>query len=488
LSSALALAKASSPHGYQSTGLDLCCNRYGLVALASLFSFCDAAVSLMDHLNDTIFALASAPGRAGVAVWRVSGPAAAVIFKTLLRIAVPEPRLAVRAYLRGDSDEIVDDGLALWFPAPHSFTGEDVAELHLHGGMAALAAAQHALASVPGFRLAEPGEFTRRAFENGKMDLTEAEGLADLVDAETEAQRRQARRQMNGELGDLYEHWRAGLISALAHFEAEIDFAEEDIPPDLHARVVDEVRAIGAEIAAHLDDRRRGEILRSGVSVAIVGPPNAGKSSLLNRLARREAAIVSETAGTTRDVIEVHLDLAGFPVVLADTAGLRVSSDAIEREGVRRAQARADAADLKLAVFDGATWPAFDAATQALVDGNTICVVNKSDLGAKVTAPFIAVSAKTGVGLDALEAALSDAVRARFQPSAAPALTRARHRSALLDTQSAFARFLSASEAKGPELAAEDLRLAARSLGRITGRVDVEEILGAIFAEFCIGK
>jgi tRNA modification GTPase len=443
----------------------------------------------MDHLNDTIFALASAPGRAGIAVWRVSGPSASHLFKRVLGIAVPTPRAAIRVKVRDADGDIVDDGLALWFAGPNSFTGEDVVELHLHGGSAATAAAARVLGALPGFRLAEPGEFTRRAFENAKLDLTEAEGLADLVDAETEAQRRQARRQMAGELGDLYERWRAGLLSALAHFEAEIDFAEEDIPPDLHKRAVDEVRAISGEIATHLNDKRRGEILRGGVSVAIVGPPNAGKSSLLNRLAKREAAIVSASAGTTRDVIEVHLDLGGFPVVLADTAGLRLTGDDIEQEGVRRAHARAEQADLKLAVFDGATWPVRDPATLAMCDADTIRVVNKIDLGITPDASVIGVSAKSGLGLDALEAALSRAVAERFQPSAAPALTRARHRNALEECQAAFARFLSASGKKGqPELAAEDLRLAARALGRITGRVDVEEILGVIFAEFCIGK
>jgi len=447
----------------------------------------------MDHLNDTIFALASAPGRAGIAVWRVSGPAAATVFKRALGASVPREippaRVATRVRLQDSDGDVVDDGLALWFPAPNSFTGEDVCELHLHGGTAATAAAVRVLGSLPGFRPAEPGEFTRRAFENGKMDLTEAEGLADLVDAETDAQRRQARRQMAGELGDLYETWRAALLSALAHFEAEIDFAEEDIPADLHARAVDQVRAISADIAAHLDDKRRGEILRGGVSVAIVGPPNAGKSSLLNRLAGRDAAIVSETAGTTRDVIEVHLDLGGFPVVLADTAGLRAAGDAIEEEGVRRAHARAGDADLKLAVFDGATWPALDVTTLSLIDDDTIRVLNKIDLGVAPDPAFIGVSALTGAGLDALEAALCAAVAQRFEPGAAPALTRARHRTALEECQAAFGRFLQASQTKGaPELAAEDLRLAARALGRITGRVDVEEILGAIFAEFCIGK
>jgi tRNA modification GTPase len=440
----------------------------------------------MGHLNDTIFALASAPGRAGVAVWRVSGPAASSLFKTLLRIPVPLPRLATRVALADPaSGENLDDGLALWFPGPASFTGEDVVELHLHCGTAATTAAARALGAVPGLRIAEPGEFTRRAFENGKLDLTEAEGLADLVDAETEAQRRQARRQMAGELGTLYERWRVELIGALARFEAEIDFSEEDLPPGLHELVAAEVRRIAAEIAIHLDDGRRGEILRGGVSVAIIGPPNAGKSSLLNRLARREAAIVSETAGTTRDVIEVHLDLAGFPVVLADTAGLREAGDRVEQEGVRRARARADQADLKLAVFDGAIWPALDPATQALLDGDTIAVVNKCDLGIVPDAPFLGVSARSGAGLDALEAALAAQVKRRFQPTAAPALTRDRHRQALVECRAAFERFLSAPAA---ELAAEDLRMAARALGRITGRVDVEEILGAIFATFCIGK
>lgn len=440
----------------------------------------------MDHHNDTIFALASAPGRAGIAVWRVSGPLAAFAFETLTGHAVPNPRLATRIAVRDPaSGEIVDDGLALWFPAPASFTGEDVLELHLHGGAAASASISRALGSIAGLRFAEPGEFSRRAFEHGKMDLTEAEGLADLVDAETEAQLRQARRQMAGELGALYEAWRASLITVLAFFEAEIDFSDEDLPAGLHARAAAEIRVLSAEIAIHLNDGRRGEILRDGVSVAILGPPNAGKSSLLNRLARREAAIVAETAGTTRDVIEVHLDLNGFPVILADTAGLRDSGDAIEREGVRRAKARAEQADLKLAVFDGAVWPARDPATEAMVDSDTLVIVNKIDLGVCVEAPLIGVSAKTGVGLDALEAALGAAVQHRFQPAAAPALTRDRHRQALMECQAAFARFLAAS---APELAAEDLRLAARALGRITGRVDVEEILGVIFAEFCIGK
>jgi tRNA modification GTPase len=441
----------------------------------------------MDHLNDTIFALASAPGRAGVAVWRLSGPGAGAAFVALARRPLPAPRTAQRIELCDPrTGEQIDDGLALWFPAPASFTGEDVIELHLHGGGAVAAAVSDALAALPGLRLAEPGEFTRRAFEHGKMDLTAAEGLADLVDAETAAQRRQARRQMAGALGRLYDGWRARLIAATARFEAEIDFSDEDLPAGLRDQVAAEVGRIAAEIAAHLDDGHKGEILRGGVSVAIVGPPNAGKSSLLNRLARREAAIVSETAGTTRDVIEVHLDLGGYPVVLADTAGLREAGDAVEQEGVRRALARAEAADLRLVVLDGATWPAIDAATRAVMDDSAIVVVNKTDLGLVLADPgVIGVSAKTGLGLDALDAALGAAVAGRYAPAETPALTRARHRQALQDCTAALARFVAAG---APELAAEDLRLAARALGRITGRIDVEDILDVIFAEFCIGK
>ncbi len=419
-------------------------------------------------------------------MWRLSGAGAGAALVALTGKPVPMPRVVTRCtVLDPSSGEVLDDGLAIWFPAPASFTGEDVAELHLHGGAAVSEAVTLALAALPGVRQAEPGEFTRRAFEHGKMDLTAAEGLADLVEAETAAQRRQARRQMAGELGAIYESWRSALLHAMAEVEAEIDFSDQDLPAGLRDGVMGRMRAIAGEIGAHLRDDRRGEVLRAGISVAILGPPNAGKSSLLNRLARRDAAIVSETAGTTRDVIEVHMDLGGYPIVLADTAGLRIAENDIEREGVRRALARAEHADLKLVVFDGAAWPLPDPATGALIDDDAIVVVNKVDLGPKDLGSALGVSARTGQGLTELESRIAMEVARRFQPAATPALTRARHRTALEECAAALERFAAASQ---PELAAEDLRLAARALGRITGRVDVEDVLDVIFAEFCIGK
>lgn len=439
--------------------------------------------------DDTIFALASAPGRAGVQVVRLSGPRAG---DALRRLAgrLPRARKAMLAAFRDPATgEAFDRGLALWFPAPASFTGEDVAELHLHGGRAVLQAATAALAAL-GLRVAEPGEFSRRAFEHGKMDLTEAEAIADLVDAETAAQRRQALRQMDGELGRMYEGWRARLTRALAHIEADIDFPDEDLPAGVATAMRPELSALAAEIAAHLDDAGRGERLRDGIAIAILGAPNAGKSSLLNAIARRDVAIVSAQAGTTRDVIEVQLDLDGYPVTLADTAGLRETLDAVESEGIRRALDRAAKADLKLLVFDAARWPDLDATTAALLDADAIPVLNKIDAAPVASPmldgrPLLAVSAATGAGLPDLLRRLAEAVGRRYAPGAAPALTRARHRAALEDCRAALVRAL---EAGLPELAAEDVRLAARALGRITGRVDVEDLLDVIFRDFCIGK
>lgn len=443
---------------------------------------------MVDATPHTIFALASAPGRAGIAVFRVSGPHARDVFAMLCRCDVPQPRYATRVEVREPgNDAAIDDGIALWFPAPRSFTGEDVVELQLHGGRASVVATLDLLARLPESRLAEPGEFTKRAFEHGKLDLTAAEGLADLVDAETEAQRRQARRQLQGELGRLYEDWRARLLRNLAHLEAEIDFVEEDLPDDATAGLRAEISRLIKEIDAHLADRRRGERLRDGVSIAILGAPNVGKSSILNALAKREAAIVAARAGTTRDVIEVHLDLGGYPVILADTAGLRESPDEIEAEGIRRARARAAEADLKLVVFD-TSQISIDRQTTDLIDEDTIVVANKADLG---PAPVLAgvqplpVSAKTGDGLTALMARLEAEVSRRFDTLGAPVITRSRHRAALVDCRESLTRALAASEA---ELLAEDLRLAARALGRITGRVGVEDVLDVIFRDFCIGK
>ena len=447
--------------------------------------------------RDTIYAPSTAAGRAGIAVVRISGPRAGAALAALTGRPLPKPRLATRARFTGPvSAETIDDGLALWFPGPRSFTGEDVAELHLHGSRAVLSAVLAALASIPGLRLADAGDFTRRAFDAGKLDLAEVEGLADLIAAETEAQRRQALRQLSGELGRLTEAWREQLLRALAHAEAEIDFPDEDVPGGLIAALGPVLADIAAEIRRHLDDNRRGERLRDGLSIAIVGPPNAGKSSLLNRLARREAAIVSATAGTTRDVVEVQLDLAGYPVVVADTAGLHdleeggSAHDEIEREGMRRALARAQTADVKILVLD-ATQAGIDPAVRALADANTLVVANKID--AAPAAPVwpghrvSPVSAKTGAGLEAFMAELAREVTLRLggADTAAPVITRARHREALADCVAALER---AREGREAELIAEDLRLAARALGRITGQIGVEDVLDVIFREFCIGK
>ncbi|MBL8559508.1 MAG: tRNA uridine-5-carboxymethylaminomethyl(34) synthesis GTPase MnmE [Hyphomonadaceae bacterium] len=446
----------------------------------------------------TIFALASGPGRAGVAVLRISGPDAGRAVAALTARALPEPRRAVRRRFHDAAGDIIDDGLLLWFPAPASFTGEDVAELQVHGGTAIIAALSEALSAL-GLRHAGPGDFTRRAFENGKLDLTAAEAIADLVDAETEGQRRQALRQMQGELAALYDGWRAQLLGALALIEAEIDFPDEDLPDALAARAAPEIATLVAAMDAHLADHGRGERVRDGYRIAILGAPNAGKSSLLNALARREAAIVSDTPGTTRDVVEVRLVLAGFPVWIADTAGLREASDAVESEGVRRALARALDADLRLAVVEaGATTLTPELAS--LVVGGDVLIVSKSDLdtrsadalvGALADSLEIAplhVSTKTGEGVDALIAQISARVAADLTQTEAPVLTRLRHREAVTDARDHLVRAAAALKITGAELVAEDVRLAARSLGRLTGRIDVEDVLGEIFSSFCIGK
>jgi tRNA modification GTPase len=441
----------------------------------------------------TIFAPATAPGRAGIAVVRVSGPAAAAACRALTGRAPPIPRQASLRRVRDPaSGEVLDQALVLWFAAPASETGEDVLELQLHGSPAVVSAVVEALGALPDCRLAQPGEFARRAFDNQKLDLTEVEGLADLIAAETAAQRRQAVRQMQGELGRLYEAWRAELVRGLALLEAEIDFGDEDLPGDLAARARAALAPLIAAMAAHLERGRAGERLRAGLSVAILGAPNVGKSSLLNALARRDAAIVSARAGTTRDVVEVHLDLDGLPLSLADTAGLHDSADEIEQEGMRRALARTAGADVKLVVLDATTWPAIDAPVRALIDADAIVVVNKIDVASGINRTLtvdghaaLAISARTGDGLEALIAALYARARTALSIGADPVPTRARHRAAVAEARASLERALSA---RAPELFAEDVRLAARALGRITGRVDVEDILDVIFREFCIGK
>ena len=447
---------------------------------------------------ETIYALASGTGRSGVAVIRVSGPGAGAALCALTGRQLPQTRVAKLVRLRDpQSAEILDDALVLWFGAPASFTGEDVAELHVHGGLAVVDGVLSALSSLEGLRLAEAGEFTRRAFENAKLDLTQVEGLADLIEAETQAQKKQALRQSEGELGRLYDGWRNDLVRALAHFEAELDFSEEELPEHLHAAVIDSVRTLHAHVLAHLADGRKGERLRNGVRLAIIGPPNAGKSSLMNALAQRDAAIVSDIAGTTRDVVEVHLNLSGYPLLVADTAGLRESGDAIEQEGVRRAKLWAEGADITLAVFDGAALPVLDPTTRSLLASDTLVAINKADALDGAVPDTIdghrvwPLSVKMEQGLDRLLARLGEMVAERCRVGTdGPAPTRARHRESLTRTSEALQRFLLRDNAQhiGAELEAEDLRLAARELGRITGRVDVEDLLDVIFRDFCIGK
>jgi tRNA modification GTPase len=451
--------------------------------------------------RDTIAALATGAGRAGVAIVRVSGPQSRDVLKSLCPMRFPKAREATHArFVDQRDDSIIDEGVALFFENPASFTGEDVAELHVHGGAAVIAAIIDACLRVDGVRIAEPGEFTRRAFENGKLDLAEAEGLADLIDAETEGQRKQAVRQMSGALSALYESWRAQLIEAAALIEAEIDFPDEDLPDRLAERAGPILQTLEAEMTRHLKDAHRGERVRDGYRIAIVGPPNAGKSSLLNALARREAAIVSEIPGTTRDVVEVRLVLAGFPVWVADTAGLREAADAIEAEGVRRALERAEEADLRIALDPvlpvgptGST--GHTGLTEALRDGD-ILVRSKSDLGptgstvgptGRTDLLTLPVSAKTGQGVAELEAALTARVAAALGRQEAPALTRSRHRRLVQDARLDISR-AQAAIVVGPEYAAEDVRQAARAIGRLTGRIDVEDLLDEIFSNFCIGK
>lgn len=436
--------------------------------------------------HKTIFALASGSMRAGVAVIRVSGPQALLSLQTLGDTQNPRPRHAYYVTLREPkSHKSIDRALAIYFKGPASFTGEDTVEYHVHGGRSVIESLVAALGRMDGFAHAAPGEFTRRAFENGKLDLTEAEAIADLIDAETEAQRLQALSQLGGDLAAVYQGWTSRLSGILAHQEADIEFPEDDLPQGLSGTLLPQIEKLRAEIALHLDDNRRGERLRSGVMVAIIGAPNAGKSSLLNALARRDAAIVSDEAGTTRDVIEVHLDLGGYPAILADTAGLRDTAQQIEAEGIRRAHIRAQEADLKIALFD-ATLSAPDAATAALIDDRTIVALSKADLGVALALEGFPLSVRTGEGMDDFLKALTARIAGLLGAgSGMPALTRERHRAALTEASEHLTRAVSAAL---PELAAEDLRMALRALGRITGRVHVEELLDKIFRDFCIGK
>ncbi|HEY3812141.1 MAG TPA: tRNA uridine-5-carboxymethylaminomethyl(34) synthesis GTPase MnmE [Caulobacteraceae bacterium] len=446
-------------------------------------------------MNDTIFALATAPGRGAVAVVRLSGPASGEALDRLGGRRPPARQAGLRR-LSGSDGARIDDALVLWLPGPASYTGEDSAEFHVHGGRAVVDALTEALMAL-GLRLAEPGEFTRRAFENGKLDLAQAEAVADLVDAETQAQRRQALGQLEGALGRRYEGWRASLVKALAWLEAEIDFPDEDVPGGLAARLKPDLERLVGELDEALADARRGERIRDGYRIAIVGAPNAGKSSLFNALVRREAAIVTAIPGTTRDVIEAVFDLGGFRVLLADTAGLRDSDDPVEAEGVRRARAWAEDAALRLWVVDGScsTWNVGMEATRPgdlLILNKADCPRGEATRAAQAHADAngldaVRVSASTGLGLEDLERRLGEAVAEALAGAEFPAATRARHMVQLEVARTQVGRALEALNGSA-ELAAEDLRLATRALERITGRIGAEDVLDLVFASFCIGK
>ena len=450
--------------------------------------------------EDTVFAHASGAGRAAIAILRISGPDSGPALTALCGVKPPPRRAVVRA-LRDKDGDLLDRAQVLWMPGPGTYTGEDSVELYLHAGRAVIDAVTSALIDQ-GLRPAEPGEFTRRAFLNGKMDLVSAEAVHDLVAAETDAQRRQALRQMDGALGHLYRDWSGRLRIALARQEALIDFPDEDLPPEVEDALLADVRFLRTAISAHLDDQHRGEKLRDGLVFAITGAPNVGKSSLINALSGRDVAIVSATPGTTRDVIETRVVFGGVPVTLIDTAGLRDTQDPIEAEGVRRARARAADADLVILVEEAGSPPAARDGTlpagtlpagtllagtlpAGTLPAGTLIVANKADLRPDPRPWVLSVSALTGLGLDALFARLADAARALTETGGPPPLTRARHRVAL-DTA---ARWLDEAEgANEPELRGEAMRLALRAIGSITGQVGIESILDAIFREFCIGK
>ena len=460
----------------------------------------------MHPREQTIFALSSGRPPSAIAIVRLSGPEAAAAL-TLLAGKIPLPRMATRALLRDGSQQPIDDAVVLWFPGPASATGEDVAEFHVHGGRAVLAALFATLSALDHMRAAEPGEFTRRAFENGKLDLTEAEGLDDLIHADTDRQRSQALRQLKGLLGDRARDWRAQIIEASALIEAGIDFSDEgDVSAELIAPALAKIKTLLGEIQQVLAEQGRGERLREGLVVAIAGPPNVGKSTLMNQLARREVAIVSPHAGTTRDLIEVQLDLDGYPVTVIDTAGIRDTDDPVEQEGVRRARARAAEADLVLWLIDAARERNFDqGAVPVWVVRNKIdldavesdaaglrldAAIHRGSAGVleqgRTSADF-AISASRGDGIAELISALVGFAQSYFGSGEGGLISRERQRKLLEQTVVSLRRSTSVIE-HGEELAAEDLRIAARSLGQLLGRVDVEVLLDVIFRDFCICK
>ncbi|MDB4189365.1 tRNA uridine-5-carboxymethylaminomethyl(34) synthesis GTPase MnmE [Candidatus Pelagibacter sp.] len=442
----------------------------------------------------TIYALSTGPGISGIAIVRVSGEDTKKVIKLLTNIELPKPRVAtLRKINKINTSELIDEGIILWFPGPESYTGEDMAEFHIHGSKAVIDALHHSISKIENCRLAEAGEFTKLAFQNGKINLLKAESIADLISAETEIQRQQAIKIMNGKSADKFDSLREKLLKILSHVEAKIDFPDEDLPEDILRNIKKISNEVIINLKKILDDQKVGERIREGFKIAIIGPTNAGKSSLLNHLSNRDAAIVSEIAGTTRDVIETHLNIDGYPVVVSDTAGIRDSKNEIEKKGIKLALDKAENADLKLIVIDAKSID-FKGVLKELMDENAILVVNKSDLlkedlSSEITNfEHVLISVKNNLNVEDLILKIKNKLKNKFISSEDVLITRERHRQHLEQSLNYLKKFEEKNEAEDFDKAAEDLRLATRHLGMIVGKVDVEEILGSIFNDFCIGK
>ena len=442
----------------------------------------------------TIYALSTGPGVSGVAIIRISGPDTLKVIKLLTNKEVPRPREATLRKINNiETSELIDEGIVLWFPGPESYTGEDMAEIQVHGSKAVIDAIHKNISNIENCRFAEPGEFTKLAFQNGKIDLLKAESVADLISSETEIQRKQAVKIMSGRSADKFNSLREKMLQILSHVEAKIDFPDEDLPKDILNKIKKDTDEVLKDIEKILNDQKVGERIREGFKIAILGPTNAGKSSLINHLSNKDVAIVSEIAGTTRDVIETHLNIDGYPVIVSDTAGIRESVDEIEKKGIKLSLNRAEEADLKLVVVDAKNTD-FTDTLKGLLDDNAILVLNKSDLLEKDIDPeinrinHVLISIKNNLNIDKLIQKIKNALKNKFITSDDILITRERHRQHLEQCVSHLRIFNQKKEVEDFDIAAEDLRLAARHLGMIVGKVDVEEILGSIFNDFCIGK
>jgi len=442
----------------------------------------------------TIYALSTGPGVSGIAIIRISGSEASNVIKSLTSKEIPKPRMATLRKINNiNTSELIDEGIIIWFPGPESYTGEDMAEIHIHGGKAVILALQNEISKIKDCRLAEPGEFTKLAFQNGKINLLKAESVADLISAETEIQRLQAVKIMKGKSSEVFNELREKLLKILSFVEAKIDFPDEDLPEDNLNKIKENSNEVLNKLKKILNDQKVGEIIREGFKIAIVGPTNAGKSSLLNNLSNREVAIVSELAGTTRDVIETHLNIDGYPVIISDTAGIRDSKDEIEKKGIKLSLDKAENSDLKLVVVDAKSID-LSGFLNDLLKKNAILVINKSDLlkeklDSEITKlDHVIISLKENFNIDKLITKIKDSLKNKFITVEDILITRERHRQHLVQCVDHLKNFLEKKDKKDYDKAAEDLRLATRHLGMIVGKVDVEEILGSIFNDFCIGK